>query len=159
MSDNRYAAPASMVADPEEPAIVGRPRNVVIGVYLLWIELALGIPGMFSQILSPSSEIPDGQIRSVYFVVMTLIMVGSVALYSWLNWKCWKGRHWARVVHLVFLGFGLVVIFWALPATLAASTLLGVVYIVQTILNIAGVALLFSRPANAWYQGLRATRP
>ena len=45
MNDNRYAAPATLVADVEDAAIGERPRNVVIGVSLLWIQLALGIPG------------------------------------------------------------------------------------------------------------------
>ena len=156
MNENRYAAPASVVADPEDSAIPERPRNVIIGVYLLWIELALGIPGMVYQTLNAPGEIPAGQIKSAYMVAMTLILAGSVGLYSFLNWKCWQGRNWARIVHLVFLGLGLVMIFWALPQTLAASAILGVVYLVQTALNVAAMALLFTRPSNAWYAAMRA---
>ena len=75
-----------------------------------------------------------------------------------LNWKCWQGRNWARIVHLVFLGLGLVMIYWALPKTFSMSTIRGVVYVVQTLLNVAAMMLLFSRPANAWFKALREAR-
>jgi len=158
MNDNRYAAPASVVADVDEPAIAARPRNVVIGVYLLWIELAIGIPGMVYQLLNPAKEIPEGPVKSVLIVFTALVLVSSAALYALLNWKSWQGRHWARVVHLVFLCLGLVIALWTLPATFVRSTLQGVVYIVQTALNIPGVILLFTPTANAWYKALREVR-
>jgi NADH:ubiquinone oxidoreductase subunit 6 (subunit J) len=64
----------------------------------------------------------------------------------------------ARIVHLVFLGIGLLLIYWAMPAVFAKSTVQGVLYIVQTVLNIAGVVLLFTPPASAWYKVLREAR-
>lgn len=158
MNDNRYAAPVAAVADIDTTPVVERPRNVVIGVSLLWVQLALGIPGMINQLTNPPSEIPEGQVRTVALVTMTVVLAGSLLLFSLINWKCWQGRNWARIVHLVFLCLGLLMVYWALPAVFARSTLQGAVYIVQTVLNIAGVVLLFTPPANTWYQALRAVR-
>jgi hypothetical protein len=131
---------------------------VVIGVSLLWIQLALGIPGMVYQALNPGVEITEEMVRTIALVTMAVVMLGSVALYSLLNWKCWQGRNWARIVHLVFLGLGLAMTFWALPQTFSRSTMLGVMYVVQTLLSVAAMVLLFSRPANAWYRALREAR-
>jgi Ca2+/H+ antiporter len=158
MNDNRYAAPAAAVADLDEAAITDRPNNVVIAVYLLWFQLAIGIPGMVYQVLNPSTEVAAGAMRTALFVTTSLIVIGSVALYAFLNWKCWQGRNWARIVHLIFLILGLVMIFWALRATFTQSRIQGVVYIVQMMLNVAAVVLLFTRPASAWYKALRDAR-
>lgn len=158
MNDNRYAAPATLVADVEDTAVGERPRNVVIGVALLWIQLVLGIPGMVYQALNPPVEITEELVRTITLVTMAVVMTGSVVLYAVLNWKCWQGRNWARIVHLVFLGLGLAAIYWALPKTFSMSTIRGVVYVVQMLLDIAAVMLLFSRPANAWFKALREAR-
>lgn len=159
MNDSRYAAPVAVVADLDEALVAARPRIVVTGVWLLWIQLVLGIPGMINQVLTPSPAVAGQMsIVNIVLVVTAVIMFFSVVLYAWLNWKCWQGRNWARIVHLVFLGIGMIMIYWALPAIFRKSTLQGVAYVVQMLLNIAGVSLLFTRPAGDWYRALREAR-
>ena len=75
MNDNRYAAPATVVADVEDAAVGERPRNVVIGVSLLWIQLALGIPGMVYQALNPPVEITEELVRTITLVTMAVVMI------------------------------------------------------------------------------------
>ncbi len=164
MNDNRYAAPATVVADVEDVAIGQRPRNVVIGVTLLWIQLALGIPGMVYQALNPPVEITEELVRTITVVTMAVVMTGSVVLYSLLNWKCWQGRNWARIVHLVFLGLRAGrCIYWALPKTFGMSTVQGVGVRPQTssrrwIMAAVGLSRAIGNRPVTW-RALRDPRP
>lgn len=74
---------------------------------------------------------------------------------SLLNIFCWKGRNWARITHLVLLAIALLASVWTVSWTLRGPAYQVTVYLLQTGLNIAGVALLFTPSASDWYRNMR----
>lgn len=150
MSENPYAPPSSQVADIEgDTKSLERPRLVQVGIGLLAIDLLLGVVSLFSN------GAPN--------VLLNVLILGLMGLITWL---AWQGRNWARIVHLVVLLLAVVfttLAIMALRANPALSPGAGQFFfnawsIAQNLLNLAGVILLFTPPANAWYRAMKAAR-
>ena len=150
MSENPYAPPSSQVADIEgDTASLERPRLVNVGIGLLAMDLVLGIVGLFR----------DGGASLVF----TVAIIGVMGLFTWY---AWKGRNWARIVHLVVLLIAVLATTLAIAVLRANPNIAGgsgeVFFtpwtIAQNALNIAGVVLLFTPAANAWYRATKAVR-
>jgi len=84
-----------------------------------------------------------------------------------LLWFAWKGRNWARITHLVLViigmlsyGAAVVAAYWLVPGEklFDEDWYLNVLFALETVLNMAGVLLLFTPGANAWYRAMRAAR-
>ena len=149
MSENPYAPPAAQVADIEgSTASLERPRLVVVGIGLLALDLVLGIVGMLWSAAGSS-------------LVLNAVILGVMGLFTWF---AWEGRNWARIVHLAVLLLAVlattlaIVVLRANPqlATMGGEVFLNGWSVLTNLLNVAGVVLLFTPPANAWYRAMRA---
>jgi hypothetical protein len=163
MAENPYSPPTAEVADIEgDTASLERPANVTNGIRVLWAQLALGLVALVVDGFTAPAEDPDDGmwIATLAGLAFTLVISGVVALFTWY---AWKGRNWARIVHLVMLILGtlttLFAIFassWLFPgAPVDGTEFLDVSYVGQTLLNVAGVVLLFTPSANHWYRAMR----
>jgi len=156
MNENRYAPPTAPVGELE-PAGLTRPQYVKLGCWILWVELLVGLPRFFTQMVNPPPGVESGIPHVIYMVAM-IIALGIMLLLAWFTYMAWDGRNWARIVHLVLASLAVLFSFWGAPKAFEQSTFDGVMYVVQTAMSIAGVILLFSPPANAWYKAVKAAR-
>jgi len=158
MEENRYKPPTAAVEDIEQVAPeLERPAVVRHGAILLWLQGALGLPGLVFGVVSPPADAASG-IAYVAFLVGMAITVGIIALFAVFTWMAWKGRNWARIVHLVFALLGLALTYWVVRMMFRQSTFDGVISLVQSILYPVGTLLLFLPAANRWYRALKDAR-
>jgi cation transport ATPase len=170
MPENPYAPPTSEVADVEsENGTMERPRIVTQGIWLLWVYLVISLPAVILEgFVTPTSteDDPDRTLRT-FQTAATVVSIVLIAVMALLTWFAWKGRNWARITHLVLLtvgvlmsGLAMVVSYWLAPEAEIFSDewYLSVLFVLQSVLNAAGVLLLFTSAANAWYRAMRAAR-
>ena len=148
MSENPYAPPSSQVADIEgDTAALVRPLLVKVGIGLLAVELVLSLARLFID--------EESLYTAVIIGVMGLITVAA-----------WQGRNWARIVHLALLVLAVVATTVAIAVVRANPELApggGQMFfqpmsLAQNVLSVAGVLLLFTPAANAWYRAMKAAR-
>ena len=170
MPENPYAPPTSEVADVEaDMDSMERPRIVSQGIGLLWAYLAIGISQVILEgFVAPASieDDPEGALRK-FQSIATVVSLAVLAVMALLTWFAWKGRNWARITHLVLViigmltyGAALVAAYWLAPEEklFDEDWYLNVLFALETVLNMAGVLLLFTPSANAWYRAMRAAR-
>ena len=170
MPDNPYAPPTSEVADVDADVVsMERPRIVSQGIRLLWAYLAIGLSQVILEgFVAPASveDEPDAALRR-FQSIATVISLVVIAVMVLLTWFAWKGRNWARITHLVLLiigmlsyGVAVVAANWLAPEEklFDEEWYLNVLFALETVLNMAGVLLLFIPSANAWYRAMRAAR-
>lgn len=170
MSENRYAPPTATVLDVESSdESIERPRTVTQGIWLLWAYLVICVPSLFLPALqSPTAtEADSDEVMRAMQIGATVAIAVMMVVLALLTWFAWKGRNWARITHLVLviigmLSYGLTLLasYWLAPGQelFAEDWYLDVLFVLQTVLNVAGVWLLFTTSANAWYRAMRAAR-
>jgi hypothetical protein len=152
MSHNPYTPPAAVVADVETLTPLARPRHVTIAVHLLWITLVIGVPGaIYSLVTGENSAMSRGM--QIAFSLVVWAISWTIAI--WLLLSVRKGKNWARIVEAVFLGLGLLFAFWAVRLMFTMGWYMGGIYLLQTVLNTAAVALLFTPSSNAWFRAIK----
>jgi len=156
MESNPYKPPETEVGDVDEPRPPAeRPFNATLGVRLLWVYLLAGLPGTFDLFGSRVMTSPRDQTQDLFIALVQGIAIVSYAVNVWLNIMCWKGRNWARITHLVLLSIALMASVFTYSWTLKGPAYQVTVYLLQTALNVAGEALLFTPSASAWYRNMR----
>jgi hypothetical protein len=159
MNDNPYAPPSARVADAEAAGPLERPPSVIRAVYLLWASFVLIFPSTIYDVLHPEPDTALGENLSVFASI-----VGLSALYSyWLNGAAWKGKGYARWVLAVLSVAGYTLIFGVWFNDMAYEFLqypwyVQVCDLLIYVTEIAGIILLFTPSANAWYCEMRARR-
>ena len=142
--DKRYAPPATEVADvrtgpPHQP-----PVQVVWAVRLLWASLAVSVLAIL--VISPPAG-SDAATNAVGYIVQG----GVLALQAWLTLCIGRAKHWARVVYLVLFLLSLVLM--ALIRVPEGTPMLESVFnVVTTLLDGAGMYLVFMRPGSDWFK-------
>jgi hypothetical protein len=76
------------------------PHTVRLGVVLLILSLVPGVIGFIGEMLVTGARAPG-------FVFAAVIVVASIALWSWIARKTWQGRPWARTLQTVLLPLGI----------------------------------------------------
>lgn len=156
MNDNRYAPPGAPVT-LEGPVMPPRARAVQWGAWTLWAQFAIGLPGTVYRFFNPLVELTSEVARIVFTVSMlTTLVVGL--LFSLFVWLAWRGGNRARIVVLIAGTVGLVFAIPLMRDTLAIYPYNGVILILQSAMNVVGVAMLFAPGANAWYRAMKAAR-
>ena len=150
MNENPYAPPGAVVADPEHPVSLDRPRSVVLAVRLLWtgfaISLMASVYGLFT--------LPAGA-RVAYILMIRIIAVGVALAVTWAAFTAlWRGRGWVRWVIVVLIVLGLVTMtLWAvLPLGTRVTWQTAAPMCVRIALYSLATVMLFSPTANAWYR-------
>jgi hypothetical protein len=143
MDHNPYSPPQTEVREPINPDDAGpRPRQVTWAVQCFWVELALGVP-------QTALQIANGQIRQ--YIVATLILIGVIsASEALVIYKISTRSNWARYVALVCTVLGTMI--WISSARAAASSASIALNVIATLLDIAALYLLFTRPGKDWFK-------
>ncbi|WPU94296.1 hypothetical protein SNE25_02005 [Mucilaginibacter sabulilitoris] len=121
-----------------------RPKQVGNGIFLLYVAF---ISSMITDWLDGIGVLP--------FIILFLLFS---ALISSTN----QGKKWARVVILILIIFNLLLFSGNIYQLLNNSVkeqftiLVIILYTIEIILEITAMVLLFSKPANAWFNGKRA---
>jgi len=147
------------------PQPMERPQTVRIGIGALVANLVLGVvsaivtfadfDGLVAQTLSESTDpaLTEDLARAgvTIGIVVTLIILGLMALFVWF---AWKGRNWARIVIFVLGGISVLFSLVGLAAGVGQTgngflTSLGWF---QTILVAVAIVALALKPSNDWYR-------
>ena len=116
-----------------------KPRQVATGVMLLYVAFILS---MITDWLDGIGAIPF----IVSFIVISLVITATSA-----------GKKWARIVALIFVIFNLLSFGFNVAQLLNHSvkekftTLVMVLYAIEIVIELIALRLLFSRPANGWF--------
>jgi hypothetical protein len=153
MQPDPYKPPTARVADVEPPLPIDRPFNVTWGIRFLWLELVISLPGFFETFAKPAEQ-TDRTVQT-FVMAFVAVIVASMLVMGWVTVMAWKGRNWARITHLLVLLVGAAVSLLVMPSMSDESPPYDVAYLLQSALNVVGVGLLFTPPANAWYRALR----
>jgi peptidoglycan/LPS O-acetylase OafA/YrhL len=121
-----------------------KPKNVVLAVRLLFGTMALGAVDL-AVTGFPETDIPYG------FAIQIGSFLFSIALMSFFYYKINKGRNWARITFAVLFVLGLPSMAFVLPQ-LMKNPIRGVFIGIQSILQIAALYLIFSKPGSSWFQ-------
>lgn len=133
-------APASSIV----PASPPKPPVVSTAIRLLWWSLALTIPNLW---------INWPKIRSTSHLEFGfLILFVTIVFTIWLITMIDEGYHWARVTFLVLLVIGLPFGLINLIECFGNSLISGMLNLAQSVLHVAGVALLFSAGSRPWFR-------
>jgi hypothetical protein len=147
MERNLYSPPAAPVADPgeTEEAKGERPAEVTWALRLMWTSVVLsGIELLQQRVLRVS----------LIFILLTsgipYIIVG------WLLYKISRGRHWARVTSLLLWlnTIAFMLFSWRSYAAYfdGEHSMAAVATVAGTLLDGAGIVLLFVPAANRWFR-------
>jgi len=67
------------------------------------------------------------------------------------------GRKWARIVLLVLFIAGLLIFPWTLSVLFKANLLIGIISLLQALMEIVALVFLFSKESTQWFNRVRAT--
>jgi hypothetical protein len=154
MNHNPYSAPRASVDDVPSVGDRVRPRTVVRAVWLLWIAIGVNFVGSLIESLLPNPDLSIGQ--SLTFALIGFAV--AVAIYSWLITAAWRGRAWSRIVQVVLLLLSFATNYFLSemdPELYDIPMYVSAIYLAGTLIEIAGLALLFSPGVNAWYRAMR----
>ena len=147
MERNLYSPPTAPVADPVESHLgrPERPTEVGWAMWPLWMSFLLGALAMFQPFFLRTSLV---------FAALTIGM--SLAIEAWILFSIGRGRQWARITFLILwtIGIGYQAVLWkarhiTFPGRFSQSD---VIVATETLLDLAGICLLFSRRANLWFR-------
>lgn len=151
-SKNPYAPPKATVEDVSSGAEPPRPAAVTRALQLLWAAVAVSfVSGILNAFLTETPDVP----RGLYLGFMIFGWVAGFLIIWWILTSIARGKNWARIVQLVLFLFGIVgvLMVFAMPQEVPAA--IWVLYAIQMALNLWGMILLFSPPANAWFREMK----
>ena len=137
--------------------VLRKPSQVKNAVYLLLAYLAtncvFGVYTIFGLIRSEETPIV-----SIYLYFMGLVV--ALAIGTFLVGKISKGKHWARIIMLIFFIFITLRYLYGTAIALPGFPLRLVGELLSSgyPLCIIGVIFLFRRPSNYWFRAQRQFR-
>ena len=132
----------------DTPLAKQKPREIRLATSLLCAYLGLGLVVYAFQFSYLPSQASDGFI---------LFVKGfTLAAVSLLVYFISKGRNWARITLLVWSSLGLILWFPHIAQffsreTFSRSTLIGLLGVVEVILQVVALFLVFSKPGASWF--------
>jgi len=121
-----------------------KPSKVTYAIIILCVYLLLGIVNSF--ILNLTTTLID--YSSIQVLITTAI---TWALIIFFIYQINLGKKWARTTFLILFIIGILIFPFSFISTIKASLVVGIVEIVQVIMQIIALILLFSKESNAWY--------
>jgi hypothetical protein len=160
MDRNPYAPPNSPVAD----VAPGRPTEVDPKVrracVLIWWSFAAT---MAVEAMTFFAQAPAGVGAAGSAVGLVTITVVGILMALWMTSKLRAGRNWMRLLYTILFAFGILSMI-LLPAytqqtfaLYASHPLLGVLSVVNWILNVYIVVLINSKSARDWFAAMKAS--
>ncbi len=118
------------------------------------ISLVVGYASLFlvQDLAAALGDVPaDTRSASVVFFFVMLALTAVV--YLWLIQNVKDGRNWARIVMLMLTALGL---FSMLVGGESAPTVVRVISVLDTIIDITAIVLIFKPPGADWFRNGRA---
>lgn len=142
---NPYSPPRAAVRDrPLMPVLAERPKHITVAIWILWISLALGVPGAL---------IDYGRVEDEDAVMVSLVTgVLAFALGVALNIFIARRHNWARIVYLVLLLLSLAVLPFVIPEWMEHPPYEWALNIASTVLDSIVIYLLFTKPGSLWFR-------
>ena len=135
--------------------VLRKPSQVKNAVYLLLAYLAANcvfrVYTIFGLIRSEETPI-------VYIYLYFMVLVVALAIGTFLVGKISKGKHWARIIILIFFIFITLRYLYGTAIALPGFPLKLVGELLSYPLCIIGVILLFRGPSNYWFRAQRQFR-
>jgi len=127
-----------------------KPRTVALAVNLLWASLAIGFAKIPLDLPSLAAVPSPGIVWPVVILLLAFI--------CFVIFKISSGRNWARITFLILFLIGLVTAVPTLASEFARAPVVGILSIVQGIVQGYAMYLVFTNPGKTWFQK-KATAP
>jgi hypothetical protein len=133
---------------PADP-LFHKPKSIIAAMNIMYAALFLGvINGAIRQWTT--------DLHATSPILRVIILIGSLLLVFTLIKQIGFGRKWARVVLLVLFVAGMLVYPRALSALFKANFLVGVISLLQALLEIVALVFLFSKESTQWFNRVHA---
>lgn len=134
---------------PADP-LFHKPKSIIAAKNILYATLFLGIINwaisQWATDLNTSAP-AQGIIILIVTLLITFILIKQVGF----------GRKWARVVLLILFIAGMLVFPWTLSILFKANMLVGVISLLQAVLEIVALVFLFSKESTQWFNRVHST--
>jgi len=130
-----------------EGLLYHKPKSIVAAKNMLYASLFLGI--IIWAIRRWTNDLHTRPSRQE-----TIVLVVSLLVVFILIKQIGLGRKWARVVLLVLSVPGILVYPWTFSAFFKESLLVGVINLLQALLQIVALVFLFSKESTQWFNDL-----
>ena len=123
---------------------INKPREVASGVKLLLISAILGLVNSLitrTKVNIDMIPVTTGIFISVFTFTLLLFFIYQMNL----------GKKWGRTIFLILFIFGATTFPFTLAIITGLSSVIGIITVLLTLLQIIALAMLFSKSANRWY--------
>lgn len=135
-----------------------RPEKVGTAVKLLYISLGVGVLQriMMASVYAELPHVPNNLSVQILVMLVAFFVLGIRWLFIYM---IGKGRNWARIVFLVWFIIVtpvsmLIMVFYVI----AFPLLVGLPYIVQTVIQVIALVFLFRKPSTDWFREMKMTK-
>ncbi|MCG3123218.1 MAG: hypothetical protein GIKADHBN_01628 [Phycisphaerales bacterium] len=147
MTHNPYAAPEAPLQDPgHEAPIRTRPKPIALVLQLAVVNYVIGAVTTVVawDFFAPMQSIGRASISQLV----------SLAFATWVYYKIYKGRNWARVLLLTFWIVGVAVSFTSTVQNLmsGAPWIVKAQLVLSFGISLAIICLLFTSPGRDWFR-------
>jgi hypothetical protein len=134
---------------PADP-LFHKPKSIIAAKNILYATLFLSVINW--AINQWTTDLYRGApVQGIITLIVTLLVI--FILIKQIGF----GRKWARVVLLVLIVAGMLIFPWTLSALFKANLLVGVISLLQAILEIAALVFLFSKESTQWFNRVHIT--
>ena len=134
---------------PANP-LFNKPKSIIAAKNILYATMFLGIINWtITQWMTDlhSSAPVEGVIILIVTLLVIFILIKQIGF----------GRKWARIVLLVLFIAGLLIFPWTLSVLFKANLLIGIISLLQALMEIVALVFLFSKESTQWFNRVRAT--
>jgi hypothetical protein len=125
---------------------------------LLWASVVIGFVAGIVNLVATDRPVTNYRGGSVHDIALLISWSIALLIIWWILSSIRKGKNWARIVQVVFFVLGILSVLMVLVMPQRISGIVWMVYAVQMSLNVWGMILLFSTPANAWFRDMKEWR-
>ncbi len=149
MNHNPFTPPTSEVADPvtsfpPQPSSVRLALQLVIGALVLSV-VAYVMPGI---------RVPTPEEGEISLVMMIVLIVFFSAMTLFFASRVMRGKNWARLALLAYLGLGWFMVGAEFNDNFVRSPLSTLIDIACVAMEVAAMVLLFSGASQRWFSAI-----
>jgi hypothetical protein len=127
-----------------------RPKSVTLAVGLLYATFVAFLGAGICFVLFPQNFIEKYRPVPTVQLLFPLIVISIVYLFFIVQISA--GRNWARIIFGILCVVGIWPELKGLPDHFSYSTVSGMFHVFQGVLQVAGIALLFTPQSNDWFE-------
>ncbi len=126
-----------------------KPMSIIAAKNILYATLFLGVInwviGQWGMDGRPNAPVA-GAVVLILTLVVVFLLIRQIGL----------GRKWARMVLLILFVAGLLMSPWTLPVLFKTNFLVGVLSVLQALLQLVALIFLFSRSSSQWFERVQS---